>query len=75
MGWRDVVNRGLKGATGYRLEKARPPAKKQRRPPAFPRFYDEETRAVIRAVRPWTMTSNEKLFALVVAVRIRSITP
>jgi O-methyltransferase len=69
MGWRDVVNRGLKAATGYRLEKPRPPAPKRRKPPAFPRHYDEEARAVIRAVRPWTMTSNEKLFALVVAVR------
>ena len=69
MGWRDVVNRGLKGTTGYRLEKARPPAPKRPKPPAFPRYYDDEARAVIRAVRPWTMTSNEKLFALVVAVR------
>jgi O-methyltransferase len=69
MGWRDVVNRGLAKTTGYRLEKPRPPVKKARRPPPFPRFYDDEARAVIRAVRPWTMTSNEKLFALVVAVR------
>jgi O-methyltransferase len=69
MGWRDVVNRGLKSTTGYRLEKARAPAKKAKKAPAFPRFYDDETRAVIRAVRPWTMTSNDKLFALVVAVR------
>src|SRR4051812_47512676 len=69
MGWRDVVNRGLRGTTGYRLEKPRPPAPKPRKQPALPRHYDEEARAVIRAVRPWTMTSNEKLFALVVAVR------
>jgi O-methyltransferase len=69
MGWRDVVNKGLAGTTGYRLEKARKPEPKRRKPPPFPRFYDEEARAVIRAVRPWTMTSNEKLFALVVAVR------
>jgi O-methyltransferase len=69
MGWREVVNRGLKRTTGYRLEKVPAPAPKRRKPPAFPRFYDEEARAVIRAVRPWTMTSNEKLFALVVAVR------
>ena len=69
MGWRDVVNRGLKSTTGYRLEKWRPPAPKPRKRPALPRHYDEEARAVIRAVGPWTMTSNEKLFALVVAVR------
>jgi O-methyltransferase len=66
MGWREAVNRMLVGTTGYRLEKPRPPVRK---PPPFPRFYDDETRAVIRAVRPWTMTSNEKLFALIVAVR------
>jgi hypothetical protein len=69
MGWRDVVNRGLKRTTGYRLEKVRPPAPKKRKPRPLPRYYDEEARAVIRAVRPWTMTSPEKLFALVVAVR------
>jgi O-methyltransferase len=69
MGWRDVVNRGLRRTTGYRLEKARPPAPKKRKPRPLPRHYDEEARAVIRAVRPWTMTSPEKLFALVVAVR------
>jgi len=69
MGWREVVNRGLSSATGYRLEKARPPAKRARRKPPLPRFYDDEVRSVIRAVRPWTMTSDEKLFALVVAVR------
>jgi O-methyltransferase len=69
MGWRDVVNRGLSSATGYRLEKARPPVKSARRKTPLPRFYDDEVRAVIRAVRPWTMTSDEKLFALVVAVR------
>ena len=70
MGWRDAVNGGLKRTTGYRLEKVRPPAPKPKRKPlTFPRYYDEETRAVIRAVRPWTMTSKEKLFALVTAVR------
>jgi O-methyltransferase len=69
MGWRETVNKGLVRATGYRLERPRAPAKKARKPPRFPRYYDDEARAVIRAVRPWTMTSNEKLFALVVAVR------
>jgi O-methyltransferase len=68
MGWRDAVNKRLVSRTGYRIQKARQPAKKPKRRP-FPRYYDEEARSVIRAVRPWTMTSNEKLFALVVAVR------
>jgi O-methyltransferase len=68
MGWRDTVNKRLMDTTGYRIQKVRQPAKKPKRRP-FPRYYDDEARAVIRAVRPWTMTSNEKLFALVVAVR------
>ena len=59
MDWRETVNKRLAGATGYRIEKARPRPKKAKPKPAFPGFYDDETRAVIRAVRPWTMTSNE----------------
>jgi hypothetical protein len=69
MGWREAVNKRLMGTAGYRIQKVRQPAKKAKKPKAFPRYYDDEARAVIRAVRPWTMTSNEKLFALVVAVR------
>jgi hypothetical protein len=69
MGWREAVNTRLTKTTGYRLEKARKPARRKPKKPAFPRFYDDEVRSVIRAVRPWTMTSNDKLFALVVAVR------
>jgi O-methyltransferase len=68
MNWREAVNKGLATATGYRIVKADEPQKK-RKPPPFPRFYDEEARSVIRAVRPWTMTSRAKLFALIVAVR------
>ena len=68
---REAVNKGLVRATGYRLEKPRPPAppapKRRRR--AIPGYVDDEARQVIRAVRPRTMTSVEKLFALVVAVR------
>jgi O-methyltransferase len=68
MNWREAVNQRLASATGYRVVKADQP-KKKRKPAPFPRFYDEESRSVIRAVRPWTMTSREKLFALIVAVR------
>src|SRR5689334_12191616 len=68
MNWREAVNQRLVSATGYRVVKADQP-KKKRKPAPFPSFYDEEARAVIRAVRPWTMTSREKLFALIVAVR------
>jgi hypothetical protein len=76
MGWRQVINGRMASATGYRIVRAnRPPPKKAKKapakksPPPFPPYYDDETRAIIRAVRPWTMTSRDKLFALVVAVR------
>lgn len=42
-------------------------------PPAstikFPADYDEEARAIITAVKPWTMTSPERLYALILATR------
>lgn len=68
MNWREAVNTRLASATGYRVVKADQPRKKPK-PAPFPRYYDQEVRSVIRAVRPWTMTSREKLFALIVAVR------
>ena len=45
---------------------AKPPAKPKRHP--FRRDYDEDARAVMTAVKPWTMTSYDRLSALVVAV-------
>lgn len=73
---RKRINRVLRALTGYELRKARPPARKPAPAPAppapapeFPVDYDEAARDVIRAVRPWTMTSPEKLNALVYAVR------
>ena len=36
---------------------------------ALPADYDDEAKQIITAVRPYTMTSNEKLYALVTAVR------
>ena len=73
MPWREVLNRGLIRTTGYRVVKAASPAPsaakpKQRRNP-FRRYHDEQARAVMKAVKPWTMTSYDRLFALVVAVR------
>jgi len=75
----------LLGLTGYELRKPRPPAPKPAPKPKpepkpeptpaappeikFPADYDEATRDVIRSVKPWTMTSPEKLNALVLAVR------
>jgi len=35
----------------------------------FPDDYDEDAREVIRAVKPWTMTSREKVYGLVLATR------
>ncbi|MDI6099552.1 TylF/MycF/NovP-related O-methyltransferase [Actinoplanes sp. NEAU-A12] len=82
---RKSVNRALRGLTGYELRKAKKPvAKPVTRPepapaaePAaarqpeitFPVDYDDAARDTIRTVRPWTMTSPEKLNALVYAVR------
>jgi O-methyltransferase len=48
-------------------EKSAAEARKRR--PEFPDDFDEEMREIIRAVRGWTMTNNDKLFALITAVR------
>jgi O-methyltransferase len=76
------INRALRRLTGYQLTRAdapkpaqrpaRPP--RRRRPPRpaadeLPRDFDEEAKAIIGAVRPYTMTSHDKLFALVEATR------
>ena len=45
---------------------AKPAAPK---PLELPRDYDEAAQATIRAVKPWTMTSPEKLNALILSVR------
>jgi O-methyltransferase len=73
--WRDTVNRRLRDATGYQIVKARsaaqpePPGGKARPKPKFRRYHDDEARATITAVKPWTMTSYERIFVLIVAVR------
>jgi hypothetical protein len=78
MGWRGVVNTGLSRLTGYRLVRTdRPeheprdqvPAAKRSTRGRMPGHYDENARRIIRTVRPRTMTSREKLFALIVATR------
>jgi O-methyltransferase len=62
----------LARVTGYevvkagRKEAAPPPAP---RPRARRRDFDEEAREIIRHVRPRTMTSPDKLFALILATR------
>jgi len=77
--WKDRVNAGLSRATGYKLVRAEhvrprpasPPARARTTGtgPALPQHYDDEAKQIIRAVKPRTMTANEKLFALVLATR------
>ena len=43
--------------------------KAKRGPGPLKRYYDDEARAILTAVKPWTMTSYDRIFALVVAVR------
>ena len=82
MNRREQVNRTLRRLTGYQIVRARParagaatrPRAKPPKPPKprterLPADYDAEAKRVIRAVRPFTMTSAEKLFALILATR------
>jgi hypothetical protein len=75
MGWKRTLNAGLTRATGYRLVAAeRPPADRSAqtarpRNRAKQREYDEEAKQTMRLVEPRTMTSSEKLFALILATR------
>jgi O-methyltransferase len=84
MSWRRTANSWLRRLTGYEIRRYRPPAarpvKPVKAPPpapqpkpapdiAFPLDYDEPAKKVIRAVKPFTMTSPEKLNALIYAVR------
>jgi O-methyltransferase len=39
------------------------------KPKALPADYDDEAKEIIRAVRPWTMTGPDKIYALIQAVR------
>ncbi len=78
---KEMVNSGLVRVTGYELARPRPngalPAKKaaaafpatKAAALALPKDYDSEAASTIRAVKPWTMTSPDKLYALILAVR------
>lgn len=61
------LNRRLNRAV-TRLE-SRSPAARRPKTPALPADFDDEAKQIIEAVRPYTMTSPDKLFALVTAVR------
>ncbi|MFJ6939833.1 TylF/MycF/NovP-related O-methyltransferase [Streptomyces sp. NPDC101132] len=82
MTWRSSVNQKLAQLTGYELRKARPAGKATPTPKAapkpaapkpaglrFPADYDDGAKEIITAVKPWTMTSVERLNALVQSVR------
>ena len=70
------INDTLRRLTGLRLTRE-PPAPRRRRRPAkpahgraeLPHDFDDAAKATIEAVRPFTMTSPDKLFALITATR------
>ena len=70
------INHALLRLTGYQLQHPERPARKAaaKRPraegrPELPAHLDDATKAIIEAVRPYTMTSADKLFALITATR------
>jgi hypothetical protein len=85
MGWRRILNRTLTKLTGYELRRsARPAVRAASKPaaasappatpaapqrPKLPADYDDEARETIHAVRPYTMTSPERLNAFILACR------
>jgi O-methyltransferase len=48
---------------------AEPRAKPKPKRKALPSDYDDEAKEIVRAVRPWTMTGADKVYALIQAVR------
>jgi O-methyltransferase len=58
MTWRSRVNDLLRKSTGLELQRA-----------GLPGDYDDGAKAVIAAVRPWSMVKNEGLNALILATR------
>jgi hypothetical protein len=69
------INAGFARLTGYHLVKGDPgpsgtgQAKGPGKRGGFPPDYDSAAKTIIRAVRPYTMTGNEKLFGLIQATR------
>ncbi|MFL5958078.1 MAG: TylF/MycF/NovP-related O-methyltransferase, partial [Solirubrobacterales bacterium] len=47
----------------------KPVANPKPRRKALPSDYDDEAKEIVRAVRPWTMTGADKVYALIQAVR------
>jgi glycosyltransferase involved in cell wall biosynthesis len=72
VGAKRALNAGLGALTGYHLVSAASPSApppKPQPPRRLPAHYDEVARRTIRNVRPRTMTSHQKLHALIVATR------
>jgi hypothetical protein len=82
MDWRRIINSSLTKLTGYELRRsaprvssappAAPAAQAASAPPRrqdLPADYDDEARETIHSVRPYTMTSPERLNALILAIR------
>lgn len=82
MAWRRAVNGALKQLTGYQLTRNPVPAQRPTAPGAakpapaskrkslkLPADYDDEAKSIIRAVKPYTMTSPERLNAFILATR------
>jgi O-methyltransferase len=73
--WRGRVNAILRTVTGYELARprsrrpAQPPKRRRNQKYALRSDYDEAAKETITFVRPRTMTSSEKLFGLISAVR------
>jgi O-methyltransferase len=80
--WKQAINSGLRRVTGYRLQKvgrrrsgrpkSREASRRRRRTRpkrAVRRDYDDAASAIMRQVKPRTMTTNEKLYGLVLATR------
>jgi O-methyltransferase len=56
-------------AAGAKKAAPKPAAKRPAASPTYPTDYDEPAQRIITDVKPWTMTSPEKLYALILATR------
>jgi O-methyltransferase len=72
MSWKTRVNTALATTTGLKVVRARShavPAAKPKPKAEFPVDWDEMARPILRASRPYTMTREEKRYALYLATR------
>jgi O-methyltransferase len=58
-----------KAARQKAAARPKPAARAKPKPKALPADYDDESKEIIKAVRPYTMTGPDKLYALIQAVR------